>query len=105
MDIWKKTSLRCIVTNQSSDLQPQEKNPRLPGDIVWVRTHPLSHADDGFMAKISPKWRGPARVVKKLGPVVYKVSMLSDPTQIDSYHTQNLKICHVSNFDTKGRGM
>ncbi|XP_073731162.1 retrovirus-related Pol polyprotein from transposon opus [Misgurnus anguillicaudatus] len=75
------------------------------GDLVWVRTHPLSSADDGFMAKISPKWRGPAKIVKRLGPVNYKVVMLSDSKQVDSYHTQNLKICHVSNFDTKGKGM
>ncbi len=41
------------------------------------------------MAKISPKWKGPAKIVKKLGPVNYKVTMLSDPTQVDTYHTQN----------------
>lgn len=64
------------------------------GDLVWVKTHPLSRADDAFMAKISPKWKGPARVEKKLGPVNYKVAMLSDPTQIDTYHTQNLKNFH-----------
>ncbi len=22
------------------------------GDVVWVRTHPLSRADEGFMAKL-----------------------------------------------------
>ncbi|RXN34984.1 piezo-type mechanosensitive ion channel component 2-like protein [Labeo rohita] len=31
------------------------------GDLVWVHTHPLSKADDGFMAKLSPKWKGPAK--------------------------------------------
>lgn len=41
------------------------------GDIVWVRSHPLSRADDGFMAKLSAKWKGPAKVVKRLGPVNY----------------------------------
>ncbi len=46
-------------------------------DIVWVRTHPLSRADDGFMAKLSTKWKGPAKVVKRLGPVNYPVSLLS----------------------------
>lgn len=44
------------------------------GDIVWVRTHTLSKADDGFMAKLSPKWKGPAVIKKKLGLVNYKVS-------------------------------
>ncbi|XP_053681478.1 uncharacterized protein LOC127161145 [Labeo rohita] len=68
------------------------------GDLVWVRTHPLSRADDAFMAKISPKWKGPAKVTKKLGPVNYRVVMLSDPSQEDTYHTQNLKICHGQIF-------
>ncbi len=64
------------------------------GDLVWVKTHPLSRADDAFMAKLSPKWKGPARIVKKLGPVNYRVSILADPTQIYTYHTQNLKMFH-----------
>ncbi len=68
------------------------------GDLVWVKTHPLSRADDAFMAKISPKWKGPAKIVKKLGPVNYRVIMLSDPTQIDTYHTQNLNIFHGKKF-------
>ncbi len=64
------------------------------GDVVWVRTHPLSKADDGFMAKLSPKWKGPAVIKKKLGLVNYRVSFMDDPDSIDSYHVQNLKICH-----------
>lgn len=32
------------------------------GDLVWVRTHPLSRADEGFMAKLSAKWKGPAKI-------------------------------------------
>ncbi len=64
------------------------------GDVVWVRTHPLSKTDDGFMAKLSPKWKGPAVIKKKLGPVNHRVSFMEDPDSIDSYHVQNLKICH-----------
>lgn len=64
------------------------------GDIVWVRTHPLSNAEEGFMAKLSPKWKGPAKIVKRLGPVNYKVLLMSDPSNLDTYHIQNLKICH-----------
>ncbi|KAK3514007.1 hypothetical protein QTP70_001289 [Hemibagrus guttatus] len=41
------------------------------GDLIWVRTHLLSKADDGFMAKLSLKWKGPANVYKCLGPVNY----------------------------------
>ncbi len=46
------------------------------------------------MAKLSAKWKGPAKVVKSLGPVNYSVSLVADPTNVDTYHVQNLKICH-----------
>lgn len=64
------------------------------GDIVWVRTHPLSKADEGFTAKLSPKWKGPAKIVRKLGPVNYQVVFDADPDVVDSYHVQNLKCCY-----------
>ncbi len=61
------------------------------GDLVWVRTHPLSRADEGFMAKLAAKWKGPAKVVKCLGPVNYSVSFIDQPENVDSFHVQNLK--------------
>lgn len=61
------------------------------GDLVWVRTHPLSRANEGFMAKLAAKWKGPAKVIKCLGPVNYSVSFVDDPDHVDSYHVQNLK--------------
>lgn len=64
------------------------------GDVVWVRAHPLSKADDGFMAKLSAKWKGPAKIEKCLGPVNYVVSFLDDPTHVDTFHVQNFKPCH-----------
>lgn len=44
-----------------------------PGDLVWLRTHPLSRATDKFSAKLAPKWEGPAEIIKKLGSVNYTV--------------------------------
>lgn len=64
------------------------------GDVVWVRAHPLSKADDGFMAKLSAKWKGPAKIEKRLGPVNYVVSFLDDSKYVDTFHVQNLKLCH-----------
>lgn len=61
------------------------------GDLVWVRTHPLSRADEGFMAKLAAKWKGPAKVVKCLGPVNYMVSFMEHPENADTFHVQNLK--------------
>ncbi len=46
------------------------------GDLVWFRTHPLLCADEGFMAKLAAKWKGPAKVVKCIGPVNYSVSFI-----------------------------
>jgi len=69
------------------------------GDLVWVRTHPLSKADDGFMAKLSPKWKGPAKVCKCLGHLHirnYTISFLDNPDILDTFHVQNLKSFYVS---------
>lgn len=58
------------------------------------------------MAKLSPKWKGPAVIKNKLGPVNYRVSFMDDPDSIDSYHVQNIKICHGwDKFSIKGRSM
>lgn len=48
-------------------------------NIVWVHTHPLSRASEGFMAKLSEKWKGLAKVTKCLSPVNYVVSFLDEP--------------------------
>ncbi len=59
-----------------------------------MRTHPQSRADEGFMAKLSARWKGPAKVVKCLGPINYSVSFLNDLNNVETYHVQNLKMCH-----------
>ncbi len=66
------------------------------GDLVWVRTHPLSKADDGFMAKLSPKWKGPAKVCKCLGPVNYIIYFIDNPDILDTFHVQNSKSIYGS---------
>lgn len=76
------------------------------GDVVWVRTHPLSRADEGFMAKMLARWKGLAKINKKMGPVNYSVSYISDPDSAKTYHVQNLKICHgYAKSPFEGRGM
>ncbi|KAL2083767.1 hypothetical protein ACEWY4_021540 [Coilia grayii] len=60
------------------------------GDLVWVRSHPLSKASDKFSAKLAPKWEGPATVVRKLGPVNYRVKW-SNPQKEDTINVVNLK--------------
>ncbi len=61
------------------------------GELVWVRAHPLSRAGDAFTAKLAPKWRGPAKVLKQLNNVNYSVEMSTEPKQVETYHVENLK--------------
>lgn len=41
------------------------------GELVWIRAHSLSRAGDAFLAKLAPKWQGPAKVL-----------MLTEPKQV-----------------------
>lgn len=61
------------------------------GDLVWVRSHPLSKASAKFSAKFAPKWSGSVRVEKKLGPVNYRVRWLTDKLKVDNVNVVDLK--------------
>uniref|UniRef100_A0A3B3D2Y0 Integrase catalytic domain-containing protein n=1 Tax=Oryzias melastigma TaxID=30732 RepID=A0A3B3D2Y0_ORYME len=65
----------------------------LPGGLVWVRSHPLSKASEKFSAKLAPKWEGPVNILRKLGPVNYKVGW-GNPQKEDVVHVMNLKKYH-----------
>lgn len=54
----------------------------------------MSRADKVFMAKLSSKWKGQAQITKCLGPVNCTVSLVDNPTNVDTCHVQNLKPCH-----------
>lgn len=61
------------------------------GNLVWVRAHPASDASAGFSSKLAPKWKGPATVLKKLGPVNYRIKWVEQPNKIDNVNVVNLK--------------
>lgn len=63
----------------------------LPGDLVWVRTHPLSKASENFSSKLAPKWSGPATVMRKLGPINYQVQWNDQNKKMDTINVVNLK--------------
>ncbi len=63
----------------------------LPGDQVWVHTHPLSKASDSFSSKLAPKWSGPATVVRKLGPINYLIQWNDQSKRLDRVNVVNLK--------------
>lgn len=76
------------------------------GDLVWVRAHPLSKAEEGHMAKLAARWKGSAKVRKRLGPVNYVISFLDAPLVVDTFHVQNVKPFYgVVNFSNEGGSM
>ncbi|KAL7844551.1 hypothetical protein SRHO_G00230900 [Serrasalmus rhombeus] len=76
------------------------------GDLVWVRSHPLSRADSGFAAKLAEKCKGPAKIIKQLNPINYQISYLSNPSQVNIIHIEHLKQYYGQVGSTpEGRGM
>lgn len=61
------------------------------GDLVWIRSHPQSKASDNFSAKFAPRWSGPARVEKKLGPINYRVQWLTGKMKADNVNVVDMK--------------
>lgn len=62
------------------------------GELVWIRSHPISDASGKFSAKLAPKWVGPALITKKLGPNNYRIQWgESDNIKKDTMNVVNLK--------------
>ena len=61
------------------------------GDLVWVKAHHLSNAAAKFSSKLAPKWSGPAVVMKRLGPINYKVRWEDQSRREDTVNVVNLK--------------
>lgn len=61
------------------------------GDQVWIRAHPMSKASNKFSAKLAPRWKGPARVEKLLGPNNYRVRWGTDLERVDNVNVVDLK--------------
>jgi len=47
-----------------------------------------------FTAKLGKKWRGPYRIVHRLGPVNYQVVLESSGEDVKNVHVCNLKLCY-----------
>ncbi len=84
-------------TRQAQERQARYYNRRRKhesfeeGDLVWIRTHPLSRASDSYMAKLAPQWKGPAKVLKRLNNVNYQVVMLDDSKHVETFHVEKMK--------------
>lgn len=63
-----------------------------PGDLVWVQTHPISRATDGYTSKFAPKRDGPYVILTPRGPSSYEVASREQPsTPLGTYHASALR--------------
>lgn len=62
-------------------------------DRVWIRQFPQSSAKKNFTAKLTPKWKGPYRVIQQMGPVNYRIALESTGEDVRIVHVCNLKPC------------
>ncbi|KAL2082518.1 hypothetical protein ACEWY4_022336 [Coilia grayii] len=65
-------------------------------DRVWVRSHPQSCAGRKFSAKLAPKWKGPYRVLKQVGPVNYSLVREDTGEDLCTVHVANIKPCYLT---------
>ncbi|KAI2647959.1 Retrovirus-related Pol polyprotein from transposon 17.6 [Labeo rohita] len=63
-------------------------------DRVWIRSHPLSKAEKKFSAKLAPKWQGPYRIVRRMGPLTYQVVQEKTGEDLRVIHISQLKTCY-----------
>lgn len=63
-------------------------------DHVWVRTHPYSKADRSFSAKLAPRWKGPYRVIRKVGPLNFEVVLEDTGEDLRVVKVTQLKPCY-----------
>ncbi|KMQ82141.1 polyprotein of retroviral, partial [Lasius niger] len=61
------------------------------GDLVWLRSHPLSSADRHKIAKFMPKWLGPCRVTEVLSELVYRLSEEKTKRELGTHNVADLK--------------
>lgn len=62
-------------------------------DRVWLRNFPQSSAKHKFSVKLAPKWKGPYRILKQLGPLNYQIALEDTGEDVRTAHICNLKMC------------
>ncbi len=61
---------------------------------VWIRTHPYSKADKSFSAKLAPRWKGPYRVTRKVGPINFEVVLEDTGEDLRVVNVTQIKPCY-----------
>jgi len=58
---------RALTQYKKAYDQSRRPNPFVAGDLIGIRTHYLSKAEDRFAKGLAPRWQGPWRVIE-VGP-------------------------------------
>lgn len=61
---------------------------------VWLRNFLQSSAQHNFSVKLAPKWKGPYRVLKRLGRLNYQIALEETGEDVRTAHVCNLKPCY-----------
>lgn len=72
-------------------------------DRVWIRNFPQSSARRNFSAKLTPKWKGPYRIIQHLRPINYRVALESTGEDVRNVHVCNLKPCFPTAEELESR--
>lgn len=97
---------RAQVKQKWNYNQKRKVEDFLEVDLVWVRAHPLSKAEELYMEKLAARWKGLANVCKWQGSVNYLISFLDTPLVVDIIHVQNVKpSIGMVNYSSEGGSM
>jgi hypothetical protein len=61
------------------------------GDLVWLRTHPVSRAGTQVTAKLSSRWRGPFKIQSFLTPVTVELGDPESEKYVSRAHLSQVK--------------
>jgi hypothetical protein len=92
LDKLRENAQKAIAKAQAVTLERLNKHAKVPsysiGDLVLIRRHAYSTYVD---RKWSEKFKGPYKVVEKISPVVYRVSLVEQPDYTDLVHASYMR--------------
>lgn len=63
--------------------------------LVLLKNHPRSSASKKKCAKLSPKFKGPFKIVKKLSPLNYEICDIADDKNRRVAHVEQLEVYNI----------
>lgn len=86
-----KEERRKEIVDQTRQKRPEYKK----GDLVLIKTHPISKAALGISAKFAPRRDGPYTIIKQHGPSSFEVANPDTPeVPVGVYHSSQMQTFH-----------